>query len=187
MIRRKVTFFIKECAKDNNISCCNLAPLSSSQHQHHCRNCGQTFCNTCCSKKISLPDLGIEEEARVCDGCHDQKTNPLNKYGSSSPSAGYGSTPSSSSPYSSLPNNNLYGGSFGSSPTPTSSYGNGYSNDYGMPSSNSYSSPARASAPKQDDMDEDLKRALELSMKETRQTVSFSGSKSFVLFFGPSQ
>ena len=151
--------------------------LSFFEYQHHCRNCGQTFCNTCCNKKISLPDLGIEEEARVCDGCHDQKTNPLKKYSSSSPSAGYGASPTSSSSTSSFSSTSLYGGSFGGLTSSTSNYGGyGYSNDFGANSNSnsnsSFSSPSRASAPKSDDIDDDLKRALELSMKETKQTVS---------------
>jgi growth factor-regulated tyrosine kinase substrate len=35
-----------------------------------CRNCGQTFCNDCSAKRIALAHLGITEEVRVCDGCH---------------------------------------------------------------------------------------------------------------------
>ena len=44
--------------------------------QHHCRNCGQVFCNKCSSKQSIIPQFGIEREVRVCDTCFDK----LNKY-----------------------------------------------------------------------------------------------------------
>ena len=40
--------------------------------QHHCRACGEVFCNTCSSKKSIIPKIGIEREVRVCDPCFDE-------------------------------------------------------------------------------------------------------------------
>lgn len=44
--------------------------------RHHCRACGQVFCNACSSKNMSLPKFGIEKEVRVCDACYDQSSKP---------------------------------------------------------------------------------------------------------------
>eukprot|EP00050_Salpingoeca_kvevrii_P006774 m.291567 g.291567 ORF g.291567 m.291567 type:complete len:811 (+) comp12489_c0_seq1:142-2574(+) len=40
--------------------------------RHHCRACGQIFCQKCSSKNSRIPNLGIEKEVRVCDRCYDQ-------------------------------------------------------------------------------------------------------------------
>jgi len=39
--------------------------------KHHCRNCGNTFCNDCSQKKASLPSYGFTEAVRVCEKCYD--------------------------------------------------------------------------------------------------------------------
>lgn len=36
------------------------------RRKHHCRCCGQLFCNECSAKTISF---GTREEERVCDSC----------------------------------------------------------------------------------------------------------------------
>lgn len=44
--------------------------------KHHCRSCGQIFCDQCTSKSTTLPKFGIEKEVRVCDSCYDEVTKP---------------------------------------------------------------------------------------------------------------
>lgn len=39
--------------------------------KHHCRRCGQLFCQRCSSKKSAIPKFGIEKDVRVCDNCYN--------------------------------------------------------------------------------------------------------------------
>lgn len=41
--------------------------------KHHCRRCGRTFCQDCSSKTMALPEMGLYEEVRVCEGCYAVK------------------------------------------------------------------------------------------------------------------
>lgn len=44
--------------------------------RHHCRACGQVFCQQCSAKTSTLPKFGIEKEVRVCDACFDKVSRP---------------------------------------------------------------------------------------------------------------
>lgn len=44
--------------------------FSLVQRKHHCRCCGQIFCDKCSSKTSTIPKFGIEKEVRVCDECY---------------------------------------------------------------------------------------------------------------------
>lgn len=46
--------------------------FSTLRRRHHCRACGQIFCNSCSSKTSPIPKFGIEKEVRVCDTCYDK-------------------------------------------------------------------------------------------------------------------
>ncbi|XP_043376582.1 RUN and FYVE domain-containing protein 1 isoform X9 [Chelonia mydas] len=48
----------KQCEKE----------FSISRRKHHCRNCGDIFCNTCSSNELALPSY--PKPVRVCDACH---------------------------------------------------------------------------------------------------------------------
>ncbi|CAH2276785.1 RUN and FYVE domain-containing 1 isoform X3 [Pelobates cultripes] len=43
--------------------------FSIARRKHHCRNCGDIFCNTCSSNELSLPSY--PKPVRVCDTCHN--------------------------------------------------------------------------------------------------------------------
>ena len=51
---------------------CNV-PFGLMLRKHHCRRCGNTFCQDCSGKTISLPELGLYEEVRVCETCYAHK------------------------------------------------------------------------------------------------------------------
>ncbi|KAL4660355.1 myotubularin-related protein 3-like [Arapaima gigas] len=38
--------------------------------KHHCRNCGNVFCATCCNQKIPVPSQQLFQPTRVCKACY---------------------------------------------------------------------------------------------------------------------
>lgn len=44
--------------------------------QHHCRACGDIFCDKCSSKQCPIPKFGIDRDVRVCDLCYEKLTTP---------------------------------------------------------------------------------------------------------------
>lgn len=62
---------------ENGICChrCRV-PFGVVQRKHHCRACGQVFCNQCSSKTSTLPKFGIEKEVRVCEACYEKVNKP---------------------------------------------------------------------------------------------------------------
>ncbi|KAK5871715.1 hypothetical protein PBY51_004577 [Eleginops maclovinus] len=38
--------------------------------KHHCRNCGNVFCASCCEQKIPVPSQQLFEPSRVCNSCY---------------------------------------------------------------------------------------------------------------------
>jgi len=49
------------------------------QRKHHCRACGNIFCNKCSSKQAIIPKYGIEKEVRVCDACYSELVKKSSK------------------------------------------------------------------------------------------------------------
>ncbi|XP_056269767.1 RUN and FYVE domain-containing protein 2 isoform X2 [Pseudoliparis swirei] len=56
--------------KDKEASHCKLCEkeFSISRRKHHCRNCGEIFCNGCSDNELPLP--ASPKPVRVCDTCH---------------------------------------------------------------------------------------------------------------------
>uniref|UniRef100_A0A8C6N7F2 RUN and FYVE domain-containing protein 1 n=3 Tax=Melopsittacus undulatus TaxID=13146 RepID=A0A8C6N7F2_MELUD len=56
--------------KDDEATHCKQCDkeFSISRRKHHCRNCGDIFCNTCSSNELALPSY--PKPVRVCDTCH---------------------------------------------------------------------------------------------------------------------
>uniref|UniRef100_A0A7N8XUE2 RUN and FYVE domain containing 2 n=1 Tax=Mastacembelus armatus TaxID=205130 RepID=A0A7N8XUE2_9TELE len=74
-----VSFNLKRChnpsggqvwLKDKEASHCKLCEkeFSISRRKHHCRNCGEIFCNSCSDNELPLP--ASPKPVRVCDTCH---------------------------------------------------------------------------------------------------------------------
>uniref|UniRef100_A0AAY4E3E5 phosphatidylinositol-3,5-bisphosphate 3-phosphatase n=1 Tax=Denticeps clupeoides TaxID=299321 RepID=A0AAY4E3E5_9TELE len=38
--------------------------------KHHCRNCGNVFCASCCDQKVAVPSQQLFEPNRVCKACY---------------------------------------------------------------------------------------------------------------------
>ncbi|XP_065887674.1 myotubularin-related protein 2-like isoform X2 [Dysidea avara] len=58
-------------ASDDQVSECKSCrkEFTVIRRKHHCRACGDIFCNQCSSQQHSLPHLGYPAPVRVCDGC----------------------------------------------------------------------------------------------------------------------
>ncbi|XP_078087134.1 RUN and FYVE domain-containing protein 1 isoform X2 [Mustelus asterias] len=56
--------------KDDEATSCKQCEkeFSISRRKHHCRNCGDIFCNNCSSNELALPSY--PKPVRVCDTCH---------------------------------------------------------------------------------------------------------------------
>ncbi|XP_058651729.1 RUN and FYVE domain-containing protein 2 isoform X3 [Onychostoma macrolepis] len=56
--------------KDKDATHCKLCEkeFSISRRKHHCRNCGEIFCNACSDNELPLP--ASPKPVRVCDTCH---------------------------------------------------------------------------------------------------------------------
>ncbi|XP_052333821.1 RUN and FYVE domain-containing protein 2-like isoform X2 [Oncorhynchus keta] len=56
--------------KDKDANICKLCEkeFSISRRKHHCRNCGEIFCNACSDNELPLP--ASPKPVRVCDMCH---------------------------------------------------------------------------------------------------------------------
>lgn len=59
--------------KDEEVHKCHNCETIFERYElskHHCRDCGEIFCNTCTTKRAKVPHRGWMEPSRVCDDCH---------------------------------------------------------------------------------------------------------------------
>jgi hypothetical protein len=66
-------FSVKKVADKYRLECPHCdAIFTLSKRRHHCRLCGDVFCDACSAHRVTLPLPGAEFETpvRVCDFCH---------------------------------------------------------------------------------------------------------------------
>ncbi|KAF9925941.1 hypothetical protein FBU30_004365 [Linnemannia zychae] len=58
---------------DQEAAACRICAkgFSAVRRKHHCRQCGHVFCYDCCSRSITLPQLGYTKAVRVCNDCFE--------------------------------------------------------------------------------------------------------------------
>ncbi|KAK8772790.1 hypothetical protein V5799_012677 [Amblyomma americanum] len=85
--------------------CCHRCRVQFSlvQRKHHCRNCGQIFCQKCSSQNAPIPRFGIEKEVRVCEACFEKLSAASKIQAAKVSQKGSGSEQSSPSQTSSVP------------------------------------------------------------------------------------
>jgi len=66
---KKMNYYWQENETAVNCNGCNK-PFSLTLRKHHCRSCGYIFCSACSSKTTALPEIGYNENVRVCDKCY---------------------------------------------------------------------------------------------------------------------
>ncbi|XP_053329072.1 zinc finger FYVE domain-containing protein 1-like [Spea bombifrons] len=73
--------FVKDVARpsywvsDQDITSCHgcKKPFSPKMSKHHCRSCGQGFCESCSGCRRPVPSRGWHHPVRVCDACNRKK------------------------------------------------------------------------------------------------------------------
>ncbi|XP_054716882.1 hepatocyte growth factor-regulated tyrosine kinase substrate-like [Uloborus diversus] len=78
VLKESDAMFMADTAPDwADGNCCHRCRTQFSvvQRKHHCRNCGQIFCNKCSSRSCPIPHFGIEKDVRVCEACWEKLNN----------------------------------------------------------------------------------------------------------------
>ncbi|KAK6181126.1 hypothetical protein SNE40_009055 [Patella caerulea] len=62
-----------EWVPDNDCGYCMQRSCQSKfdfiRRRHHCRRCGNCFCNSCCDNKLPLPRMSFVDPVRQCNKC----------------------------------------------------------------------------------------------------------------------
>lgn len=61
--------------QNSDIKVCHICKRNfelTGLSKHHCRNCGEGFCNTCSKTKMPVPNRGWFDPVRVCDDCKEE-------------------------------------------------------------------------------------------------------------------
>ncbi|EKG01970.1 protein kinase, putative [Trypanosoma cruzi] len=73
------SFWIRnvEWVDDSTVSSCKGCDrlFGFWRRRHHCRNCGNVFCNSCSSNTCVIPESPYTDPERVCDACFNEVEN----------------------------------------------------------------------------------------------------------------
>lgn len=72
LIRQEPPIWVPDC-EVSRCSCCEET-FTLLRRKHHCRYCGQIFCQSCTGKTAVLNFTKTRSPVRVCDTCHTQYT-----------------------------------------------------------------------------------------------------------------
>ncbi|VEU37777.1 unnamed protein product [Pseudo-nitzschia multistriata] len=70
----ELEFSVRKVADKHRLNCAHCAVLFTvSKRRHHCRLCGDVFCDACSSHRVDLPLPGPEfdKPVRICDFCNE--------------------------------------------------------------------------------------------------------------------
>ncbi|XP_066459882.1 myotubularin-related protein 3 isoform X4 [Eleutherodactylus coqui] len=70
-----VTRWLPDHLAANCYNCDSKFWLAS--RKHHCRNCGNVFCSSCCNQKVPVPSQQLFEPSRVCKSCYNNLHSSL--------------------------------------------------------------------------------------------------------------
>lgn len=61
-----------EWVQEKHVSTCDTCyeAFSFTKRKHHCRACGNVFCNNCTQHKKPIPTLGYMKPVRHCSKCY---------------------------------------------------------------------------------------------------------------------
>ena len=62
---------------DSQVSACSECNLPFNpfiRRRHHCRACGNVFCDECTADRVTMPSLGYTTPQRVCHECASGNT-----------------------------------------------------------------------------------------------------------------
>lgn len=71
----EVTRWLPDHLAANCYNCDGKFWLAS--RKHHCRNCGNVFCSSCCNQKVPVPSQQLFEPSRVCKLCYNNLHSSL--------------------------------------------------------------------------------------------------------------
>ncbi|XP_066459880.1 myotubularin-related protein 3 isoform X2 [Eleutherodactylus coqui] len=71
----EVTRWLPDHLAANCYNCDSKFWLAS--RKHHCRNCGNVFCSSCCNQKVPVPSQQLFEPSRVCKSCYNNLHSSL--------------------------------------------------------------------------------------------------------------
>lgn len=135
-------------------------PFSVMNRKHHCRACGNVFCQTHSSNNIPLNSLGIMQPVRVCDDCYQihKSRNSASKLGGLERRKDTAGQPKPGDDEDEQLRKAIE----------LSLHDSQIPANYGASTAPSYPPPTSAPAQEEEEIDDDLKAAIAASLQDTQ-------------------